>query len=143
MSYTVPATHLVAVGECSAACLLAVDPGGSCECTCDGRHHAALSGAMVQVDTGPRPERERRPLLADLLGVLGEAERMHSADLLDGLCRRWPDAYQGWTVEQLAHSLRGYNVRTRQIMQRTPDGRGVNRRGVVRGELVRALDGAV
>lgn len=149
MPTSVAATDLVTAGECTPACLLDVDPAGSCECTCAGRHHAALRAATVAL-TAPR-RAPRRALLPDVLAVLGAAERMHSRELLDALTGLWPDPYRAWTVEQLGQSLHGLGVRTRQMwlpasgaggVIRHGVDRGFNRRGVVRADVLAALSGS-
>jgi hypothetical protein len=46
---SVPAHALLRARECTAACLLAREPGGVCACRCDGTFHGVLISAEVSV----------------------------------------------------------------------------------------------
>lgn len=46
---SIPAQALLRAGECTAACLLAREPGGVCACRCGGEFHGALISADVSV----------------------------------------------------------------------------------------------
>lgn len=46
---SIPAYALLRAGECTAACLLAREPGGVCACRCGGEFHGALISTAVPV----------------------------------------------------------------------------------------------
>ncbi|MBZ6473214.1 cell division protein FtsK [Streptomyces griseocarneus] len=50
-----------------------------------------------------------------------------------------PDVYAGWAPEQLTSALKPYGVRTVQVWGTTEDGKGANRRGIRRADVLAAL----
>jgi S-DNA-T family DNA segregation ATPase FtsK/SpoIIIE len=79
-------------------------------------------------------------LLDDVLAVIPASEdRVWSETVVGRLSELRPDIYAGWTPEQLAAGLKPYGVETRQ-MQRTVDGQRLNRRGLLRADVERAIE---
>lgn len=141
MTISIPAAGLLATGQCTAACLLALDD--DCDCRCAGRFHGLLIDAPVAVDPAWRRPRAvdlpGRTVLADVLDVVGDAERVHSDRLCTLLGQRWPDDYPAWTPVVLARALLAHGVRTRQVWGQTLDGGQTNRRGVHRSDVLAAV----
>jgi S-DNA-T family DNA segregation ATPase FtsK/SpoIIIE len=112
----------------------------------NGPMAAAVVARAVQLreaaDTMPEP-RERVPaynLLDDVAAVLlpGEA-KVWSETIVARLAELRPDIYGEWTAEQLAKALKPYNVSTGQVWGTDADGKGANRRGVDRADLMAAI----
>ena len=79
-------------------------------------------------------------LLDDVLAALtGTETRLWSETIVARLAAANPDAYDGWTPTDLANTLKPYGVSTGQVWAQTPDGKGVNRRGLTRDAIVDAL----
>ncbi|MFI1826618.1 cell division protein FtsK [Streptomyces sp. NPDC020412] len=79
-------------------------------------------------------------LLADLLGVVpAEEPKVWSETVIARLADLRPDAYSSWTTEQLAAALKPYGIRTGQVWGATEDGKGANRRGIKRADLLEAI----
>lgn len=77
----------------------------------------------------------------DLAVVLGGDEKAHSDVLCARLAERWPDRYAGWTPIQLAAALKPDEVRPRQVWAPSlEDGVARNRQGILRADLLGALD---
>src|SRR5690606_34064410 len=86
------------------------------------------------------PETPRRRLLDDLVDVLEPGEdKAWSETLCARLADRWPDQYDGWQAATLANTLRSFGIETGQQWGTTADGRGANRRGVTRQQLLDAI----
>jgi len=87
------------------------------------------------------PETPRRRLLDDLLDVFEPGEdRAWSETLCARLADRWPDQYDGWQAATLANTLGStFGIETAQQWGTTTDGRGANRRGVTRQQLLDAI----
>lgn len=79
---------------------------------------------------------------ADLVLVLAE-DKAHSDVLCARLAERWSDRYAGWRPAQLHAALKPYGVRTRQVWAESLDGEMRNRYGIIRDELVKALDAPI
>lgn len=80
---------------------------------------------------------------ADLVMVLAE-DKAHSDVLCARLAERWPERYTEWRPAQLHAALKPYGVGPRQVWAQTiEDGAMRNRYGIVRAELVKALDAPV
>lgn len=78
----------------------------------------------------------------DLAVVFGSAEKLHSDVLCSRLADRWPDRYAGWTPVQLAAALKPYDIRPRQVWAPSlEDETPRNRQGILRSDLLGALDG--
>ena len=81
----------------------------------------------------------------DLLADLGTAlptgtDKMWSEAILTRLTELRPDVYGTWTTEQLATAVRPYGIRTVQVWGTTEDGKGANRRGLRRADVLAAID---
>jgi len=77
---------------------------------------------------------------ADVLAVMGSDEKAHSDVLCSRLADQWPDRYAQWQPEQLAAALKPHRVVTKQIWAVGLDGASTNRKGVLRADLLAALD---
>jgi len=77
---------------------------------------------------------------ADLAVVLGSDEKAHSDVLCARLADRWPDRYAQWAPAQLSAALKPFGVRTKQVWAPSFDGQPANRYGVLRADLLAALD---
>jgi S-DNA-T family DNA segregation ATPase FtsK/SpoIIIE len=78
-------------------------------------------------------------LLTDLLAALpaGKAKAW-SEDTVARLAELRAEVYAGWTTEQLAAAVKPYGIRTVQVWG-TADGKGANRRGLRRTDVLKAL----
>ena len=79
-------------------------------------------------------------MAADLATVMAADEKAHSDVLCSRLAEQWPDRYVGWEPAQLSAALKPHGVKTRQVWATGLDGQQANRYGVVRAELLAALD---
>ncbi len=79
-------------------------------------------------------------LLADLVAALppGKAKTW-SEDIVTRLGELRPEVYSEWTPEQLAAAVRPYGIRTVQVWGTTEDGKGANRRGLRRTDVLDAV----
>jgi S-DNA-T family DNA segregation ATPase FtsK/SpoIIIE len=66
-------------------------------------------------------------------------DKVWSEVILKGLAGLRPDVYDEWTTDTLAKALKGYMVTTAQTWGTDPDGKGANRRGVARADLLAAI----
>ncbi|WP_440107884.1 DUF3631 domain-containing protein [Streptosporangium sp. H16] len=89
-----------------------------------------VAGTLPQDDSKPAVK-----LLKAVLAAMGDAERLHTADLLAELVTHPP--YAEHDAAQLAEELRPYGVTPGQL-----DVGGRNRNGYRRGDVLRALDRA-
>lgn len=84
-------------------------------------------------------ETERAPsysLIGDLGTIFVASERMHSEDVCARLAELRPDAYEGWTPEQLAAAVKPYGLATTQVWI-APAG---NRKGLKREQVMGAIE---
>ncbi|MEU8551833.1 cell division protein FtsK [Streptomyces roseoverticillatus] len=92
---------------------------------------------------GEQPEAAAGPsydLLSDLLTALPVGkEKLWNEAIVAGLAELRPDVYGAWTAEQLTAALKPYGIRTVQVWGTTEDGKGANRRGIKRADVLRAL----
>ena len=79
-------------------------------------------------------------LLADLVAALppGKAKTW-SEDIVARLAELRPEVYAAWTPEQLAAAIKPYGIRTVQVWGITEDGKGANRRGLRRTDVLNAI----
>lgn len=69
----------------------------------------------------------------DVAAVIGaDEEKIWSETVISRLADMRPAMYAGWTAGQLADALKPYGVTTRQVWGQDDDGKGANRRGIVR-----------
>ncbi len=79
-------------------------------------------------------------VLRDVLAVVPAGEpKVWSETLLNRLVELRPEIYAEWTLEQLAAALKPHGIRTGQVWSTAEDGKGVNRRGIKRTDLVKAI----
>ncbi len=79
-------------------------------------------------------------LLADILAVVGADEaKVWSETVVARLAELRPDVYGTWSGEQLTAALKPYGVKTGQVWGTTEDGKGANRRGIKRADILTAV----
>ncbi|WP_436232651.1 cell division protein FtsK [Actinacidiphila alni] len=80
-------------------------------------------------------------LLSDLLtAVPAGTAKTWSEDIVARLAELRPDVYGEWGPEQLAAAVKPYGIRTVQVWGTMEDGKGANRRGVRRADVLAAID---
>ncbi|WP_328467941.1 hypothetical protein [Streptomyces sp. NBC_00448] len=78
-------------------------------------------------------------LLTDLVSALPSGKaKAWSEDIVTRLADLRPEVYAQWTPEQLAAAVKPYGLRTVQVWG-TADGKGANRRGLRREDVLKAL----
>lgn len=98
-----------------------------------------LSGAALGEMPTAAPAEFSVP--ADVLMVMAGDEKAHSDVICSRLAEEWPDRYAEWKPGQLSAALKPHHVRTRQVWAEGLDGQPANRYGVLRADLLTALDG--
>ncbi|MFI6084596.1 cell division protein FtsK [Streptomyces sp. NPDC051217] len=79
-------------------------------------------------------------LLADLLAVMPAGKpKVWGESLAALLAGLRPDVYGQWSPEQLTSALKPFGIRTTQVWGVTDDGKGANRRGIQRADVLRAV----
>ncbi|MFJ9376811.1 cell division protein FtsK [Streptomyces sp. NPDC101455] len=79
-------------------------------------------------------------LLGDVLKVVGaDEEQAWNERIAARLTELRPDAYDGWTGENVTAALKPWDVKTTQVWGTTDDGEGKNRRGIKRADVVSAV----
>ncbi|MFJ9693667.1 cell division protein FtsK [Kitasatospora sp. NPDC101183] len=86
-------------------------------------------------------------LLADLLAVMSPDEpKLWSETIVTRLAELRPDAYGPWgalegraKADQLVTALKPHGIATGQVWGTTEDGRGANRRGITRTDVLKAV----
>jgi S-DNA-T family DNA segregation ATPase FtsK/SpoIIIE len=97
-----------------------------------------LTGAAVgQMPVATPPEWS---VPADVVQVMGAEEKLHSDVICHRLAEQWPSRYSEWKPAQLSAALKPHKVRTRQVWADGLDGQPANRYGVLRADLLAALD---
>lgn len=90
-----------------------------------------------------QPEAEEAPtydLLADLLAAIPDgSQKVWNEVAVAALAELRPGVYGEWTGEQLTLALKPYGVRTGQVWGTAEDGKGANRRGIKRSDLLKAV----
>ncbi|MEV6671081.1 cell division protein FtsK [Streptomyces sp. NPDC051162] len=88
----------------------------------------------------PEPDSPSFDLLRDIAAVVpAEESKAWNETVVARLAELRPDAYDGWAAEQLTSALKPYGVRTVQLWGTTEDGKGANRRGIKRADIVKAI----
>ncbi|TDC96020.1 FtsK/SpoIIIE domain-containing protein [Actinomadura sp. 7K507] len=78
-------------------------------------------------------------LLDDVAAVIASDEdKIWSETVVKRLAELRPGLYSGWTPGQLTDALKPYGVTTRQVWGQDDDGKGANRRGIVREDVQEA-----
>lgn len=80
-------------------------------------------------------------LLSDVLAVIPASEdKVWTETVAARLAELRPDIYTGWGVDQLNTALKAHKIPTgHQVWGRTSEGKGANRRGIVRDHIVNAV----
>jgi S-DNA-T family DNA segregation ATPase FtsK/SpoIIIE len=92
------------------------------------------------IDTAPVSD-----LLADIAAVVSEPKLWSEtvvtrlADLRPGIYGAWAGLESDARAAQLTNALRPYGVRTGQVWGTTADGKGANRRGIIRDDITKAI----
>ncbi|MFF4156647.1 cell division protein FtsK [Streptomyces sp. NPDC001678] len=100
------------------------------------------AGTLSGHALGEEPDTETQSfdLLRDVATVIPAAEpKAWSETVVARLAELRPDAYAGWAPEQLTSALKPYGIRTTQMWGKTEDGKGANRRGIKRDDVLRAI----
>ncbi|SHK56666.1 cell division protein FtsK [Actinacidiphila paucisporea] len=99
------------------------------------------AGRLTGHAVGEQPEPEASyDLLADVAAALPSGKaKAWSEDIVARLAELRPDVYGQWSPEQLANALKPYGIRTVQVWGTTEDGKGANRRGVRRADVLAAI----
>ncbi|MGW6916677.1 cell division protein FtsK [Kitasatospora sp. NPDC054939] len=106
-----------------------------------------LSGhAAGAADTAPTAA-PAYDLLADILAVMGPDEaKLWSETIVARLAELRPDAYGPWAgmegrakADQLVTALKPYGIATGQVWGTTADGKGANRRGITRTDVLKVV----
>ncbi|PYC80585.1 cell division protein FtsK [Streptomyces tateyamensis] len=106
-----------------------------------------LSGYALGTDTTPTPAGPSHDLLADILAVTTADEpKVWSETVVDRLAELRPDVYGPWAEltgrakpDQLGTALKPYGISTVQVWGATEAGKGANRRGIVRTDILAAV----
>ncbi|MBD2900725.1 hypothetical protein amrb99_97340 [Actinomadura sp. RB99] len=78
-------------------------------------------------------------LVDDVAAVIASGEdKVWSETVVRRLAELRPGLYAGWTPGQLADALKPYGINTRQVWGQDDDGKGANRRGIVREDVLEA-----
>ncbi|MFE7131924.1 cell division protein FtsK [Streptomyces sp. NPDC057638] len=79
-------------------------------------------------------------LLTDLLAAVpAEKQKVWNEVVVARLEELRPEVYGGWTSEQLTAAVKPYGIRTGQVWGTTEGGKGANRRGLKRADLLKAV----
>ncbi|MCD9144334.1 cell division protein FtsK [Streptomyces albireticuli] len=108
-----------------------------------GRKMRERLGTLAGYALGEQPEAEPGPsydLLADLLTAFPDGRpRLWNESIVAGLAELRPAVYGTWTPEQLTAALKSYGIRTVQVWGTTDDGKGANRRGIKRADVLAVI----
>ncbi|WP_432092385.1 cell division protein FtsK [Streptomyces sp. bgisy100] len=101
------------------------------------------AGTLAGHALGEGPAADTAPaydLLADLLiAVPANRSKVWNESAVSRLAELRPDIYGGWAPEQLTAALKPYGIRTVQVWGTTDDGKGANRRGVRRADILQSI----
>ena len=108
------------------------------------------AGTLAGHALGEQPETDSGTsydLLADLLAAVpSDQSKIWNEYVVARLAELRPDVYGAWAPEQLTAALKPYGIRTVQVWGTTEDGKGANRRGIRRADILKAIterDGGV
>ncbi|MFC5719610.1 cell division protein FtsK [Streptomyces gamaensis] len=88
----------------------------------------------------PEPEEPSFDVLRDVAAVVPAAEsKVWNETVLARLAELRPSVYGEWTTDQLTAALRPHGIRTVQVWGTTEDGKGANRRGIRRADILTAV----
>lgn len=102
------------------------------------------AGVLAGHALGEQPENGPASTSYDLLADLRAAipvdkSKLWNEAVLPRLAELRPDVYDDWAPEQLTAALKPYGIRTVQVWGVTEDGKGANRRGIKRADVLNAL----
>nr|WP_255954605.1 cell division protein FtsK [Streptomyces sp. ODS25] len=107
------------------------------------RHLRERAGTLAGYALGEQPDTGTAAsydLLADVFAVMTVDEaKVWSETVLARIAELRPDVYDTWTPEQLTAALKPYGIRTGQVWGTTEDGKGANRRGIKRADVLKAI----
>ncbi|MEE1929837.1 cell division protein FtsK [Streptomyces sp. TRM 70351] len=99
-----------------------------------------LAGYALGQDYDAAPTGPAYDLLGDILAVVGADEpKLWSETVVARLAELRPEVYGDWGGEQLTAALKPYGVKTGQVWGTTEGGKGANRRGIKRADIVAAI----
>jgi DNA segregation ATPase FtsK/SpoIIIE, S-DNA-T family len=98
----------------------------------------ALAGHAAGQDIAAEQMGPGYDLLADILSVLPEPKAWNET-IVTRLATLRPDVYDGWEPEQLTAALKPHGVRAGQVWGQTDDGKGANRRGIKRADILTVI----
>ncbi|MFF4735050.1 cell division protein FtsK [Streptomyces sp. NPDC001262] len=88
----------------------------------------------------PEAESPSYDLLRDIAAVVADTEsKVWNETVVVRLAELQPDVYAEWAPDQLTSALKPYGVRTVQVWGTTKDGKGANRRGIRRADVLQAI----
>ncbi|MFD0386004.1 cell division protein FtsK [Streptomyces stramineus] len=100
-------------------------------------------GTLAGYALGEQPATEASPsydLLSDLLTALPDGKpKLWNEAIVAGLAELRPAVYGTWTPEQLTAALKPYGIHTVQVWGTTEDGKGANRRGIKRADVLAVI----
>ncbi|MCX4824394.1 cell division protein FtsK [Streptomyces sp. NBC_01142] len=101
------------------------------------------AGTLAGHALGEQPETNLAAsydLLTDLFAVVpAEEPKAWSETVVTRLAELRPEIYGEWTLEHLAAALKPLGIRTSQMWGTTEDGKGANRRGIKRADILRVI----
>ncbi|MFD4118434.1 cell division protein FtsK [Streptomyces niveus] len=102
------------------------------------------AGVLAGHALGEQPENGPASASYDLLAGLRAAipvdkSKLWNEAVLPRLAELRPEVYGDWAPEQLTAALKPYGIRTVQVWGVTEDGKGANRRGIKRADVLNAL----
>ena len=109
-----------------------------CASTACASTRACSTGHALGEAPDATPPRVRPPHRPRRRAPRGKAKTW-SEDIVARLSELRPDVYGQWTPEQLAAAVKPYGIRTVQVWGTTEDGKGVNRRGLRRSDVLDAI----
>lgn len=102
------------------------------------------AGVLAGHALGEQPENGPASASYDLLNDLRAAipidkSKLWNEVVVPRLAELRPEVYGDWAPEQLTAALKPYGIRTVQVWGVTEDGKGANRRGIKRADVLNAL----
>ncbi|WP_406324845.1 cell division protein FtsK [Streptomyces niveus] len=99
-----------------------------------------LAGHALGEQPENGPANASYDLLADLRAAIPvDKTRLWNEAVVSRLAELRPEVYGDWAPEQLTAALKPYGIRTVQVWGTTEDGKGANRRGIKRADVLKAL----
>ena len=99
-----------------------------------------LTGHAAGEQTQPEKTGPGYDLLADILAVVpADDAKVWSETVVARLAGLRPEVYRGWDPEQLSAALKPLGITTRQVWGTAEGGKGANRRGILRADILSAI----